>query len=283
MKKNIGLLALAGVGLSGPTLLAHAAGFGQTNDHVYIETNIKTPNGNSIAGFARSFNGQLEPIPGSPFLTGGAGTQYAGVDVGPGDPDQDVISNPEHTLLFAVNSGSDTIAVFHIQGNGALTPAEGSPFPSGGNDPVSQPRAEWQYSVRREQERRFRPYHCDSSQLHDISGGTRRKADAYIRQNKRHDKGISVHSLGSCRSVSESGISRSQHQPALGADFLGGLIQRFQYDWNGGLRQLPPLALPASEFSDTTTGRYPLGLEQNRGEILGKKIQLQLSLPEQLS
>jgi hypothetical protein len=39
--------------------------------------------------------------------------------------------------LFAVNSGSDTIAVFHIQGNGALTPVEGSPFPSGGNDPVS--------------------------------------------------------------------------------------------------------------------------------------------------
>jgi hypothetical protein len=100
-------------------LLAHAVGSGQTNDYVYVETNIKTPNGNSIAGFVRSSNGQLQPIPGSPFLTGGVGTQYAGVDVGPADSDQDIFSNPEHTLLFAVNSGSDTIAVFQIQGNGA--------------------------------------------------------------------------------------------------------------------------------------------------------------------
>ena len=136
-KKNIALLALVGVGLSGPTLLAQAAGFGQTNNYVYVETNIKTANGNSIAGFVSSYNGQLQPIQGSPFLTGGAGTQYTGVDVGPADSDQDIISNPQRTLLFAVNSGSDTIAVFHIQGNGALTPVEGSLFPSGGNDPVS--------------------------------------------------------------------------------------------------------------------------------------------------
>ena len=48
--------------------------FGQTSDYVYVETNIKTPNGNSIAGFVSGANGQLRPIPGSPFLTGGAGT-----------------------------------------------------------------------------------------------------------------------------------------------------------------------------------------------------------------
>jgi hypothetical protein len=46
----------------------------------------------------------------------------------------------------------------------------------------------------------------------------------------------------------------------FGADFLGGLLQRFQFDGNGGLHQLTPLALPASEFSDTTTPRLPLGL-----------------------
>jgi hypothetical protein len=44
------------------------------------------------------------------------------------------------------------------------------------------------------------------------------------------------------------------------ADFLGGLIQRSQFEWNSRLHQLTPLALPASEFSDTTTSRLPLGL-----------------------
>jgi hypothetical protein len=40
-----------------------------------------------------------------------------------------VIVNRDHTLLFAVNGGSDTIAVFHINGDGTLTPVDGSPFP----------------------------------------------------------------------------------------------------------------------------------------------------------
>ena len=136
MKSAFALLALAGAALS-LTHSVSAQAFGQTRDYVYVETNIKNPNGNSIAGFVRGANGQLQPIPGSPFLTGGAGTQYAGVDLGPQDSDQNIITNPDHTLLFAVNSGSDTIAVFHIGGNGQLTPVEGSPFPSGGNDPVS--------------------------------------------------------------------------------------------------------------------------------------------------
>jgi hypothetical protein len=47
--------------------------FDQTRDYVYVETDIKTPNGNSIAGFVRGANGQLQPIPGSPFLMGRSG------------------------------------------------------------------------------------------------------------------------------------------------------------------------------------------------------------------
>lgn len=136
MKRHFALLALAGAALPLTHALS-AQAFGQTRDYVYVETNIKTPNSNSIAGFVRGANGQLQPIPGSPFLTGGAGTQYAGVDLGPQDSDQNIITTPDDTLLFAVNSGSDTIAVFHIGDNGQLTPVEGSPFPSGGNDPVS--------------------------------------------------------------------------------------------------------------------------------------------------
>jgi 6-phosphogluconolactonase (cycloisomerase 2 family) len=53
------------------------------------------------------------------------------------DSDQEVIVNPQRTLLFAVNSSSDTIAIFHIQKSGALTSVAGSPFPSHGQAPAS--------------------------------------------------------------------------------------------------------------------------------------------------
>jgi 6-phosphogluconolactonase (cycloisomerase 2 family) len=53
------------------------------------------------------------------------------------DADQEVITNPSRTLLFAVNSSSDTIAIFHIGRGGALTPVAGSPFPSNGKAPSS--------------------------------------------------------------------------------------------------------------------------------------------------
>ena len=42
---------------------------------VYVESNIKTPNGNSIFAFRRDADGSLTPVNGSPFLTGGAGVQ----------------------------------------------------------------------------------------------------------------------------------------------------------------------------------------------------------------
>jgi DNA-binding beta-propeller fold protein YncE len=45
--------------------------------------------------------------------------------------------NSTQTLLFAVNSSSDTIAVFHIEPNSNLKPVKGSPFPSGGKAPAS--------------------------------------------------------------------------------------------------------------------------------------------------
>jgi hypothetical protein len=51
--------------------------------------------------------------------------------------DTPVIANREHTLLFAVNEGSNSIAVFHIGLYGDLTPLVGSPFASGGYQPVS--------------------------------------------------------------------------------------------------------------------------------------------------
>ena len=41
------------------------------------------------------------------------------------DADQELIVNPQRTLLFAVNSSSDTIAVFHIQTDDTLSAVTG--------------------------------------------------------------------------------------------------------------------------------------------------------------
>ena len=85
----------------------------RARNFVYVESN--DPAGNAIFAFARNdANGSLMPLPGSPFPAGGSGITFT-TALGPFDSDQEVIVNPQHTLLFAVNGGSDTIAVFNIQ------------------------------------------------------------------------------------------------------------------------------------------------------------------------
>jgi hypothetical protein len=129
------LYGVVGISISAFGPGAFGTVFDQTADYVYVETNLNPAN--SIRVFSRGVNGQLQEIAGSPFATGGAGSGYNGVAVCPDDSDQEIITNPDHSLLFAINAGSDSIAVFNIGSNGALTPVAGSPFPSGGNDPVS--------------------------------------------------------------------------------------------------------------------------------------------------
>ena len=46
----------------------------------------------------------------------------------------------------------------------------------------------------------------------------------------------------------------------FGNDLLANLLEHFQTDYTQGLHQLPPLALPASLFIDTTTPRIPQGI-----------------------
>jgi 6-phosphogluconolactonase (cycloisomerase 2 family) len=74
---------------------------------------------------------------GSPFLMGGTGVSNPAQLDGPDDDDQNVIVSPDHRFLFAVNSGSNTVAVFRIGADGSLAAAPGSPYPSQGIEPVS--------------------------------------------------------------------------------------------------------------------------------------------------
>jgi hypothetical protein len=102
---------------------------------VYTKTNDIA---NAVLAFRRDDRGRLMLLPGAPFSTGGRGVIDPSFKLGPFDTDQNVVIDHDRRLLFAVNSGSNSIAVFHIRPHdGALEPIRGSPFPSGGISPVS--------------------------------------------------------------------------------------------------------------------------------------------------
>ncbi len=102
---------------------------------VYIESNSRAPDSNEILAF-RYQGGVLSGRGVRRYRTGGSGSHDLS-NSGVLDADQEVITNPSRTLLFAVNSSSDTIAVFHIHTGGGLEPVVGSPFPSNGKAPTS--------------------------------------------------------------------------------------------------------------------------------------------------
>jgi 6-phosphogluconolactonase (cycloisomerase 2 family) len=110
---------------------------GVATDVIYVETNDITPGANAVLGYSRAADGSLTALPGSPFAIGGTGIGNPTQGLGPDDSDQEIVATPDHTRLFAVNAGSDTIAVLDIHPDGSLSPVAGSPFPSGGIGPVS--------------------------------------------------------------------------------------------------------------------------------------------------
>ncbi len=102
---------------------------------VYIESNSRAPDSNEILAFHYK-NGVLSGRGVRRYPTHGSGSHDLS-NSGVLDADQEVVVNAERTLLFAVNSSSDTIAIFHILAGGRLVPVAGSPFPSNGKAPSS--------------------------------------------------------------------------------------------------------------------------------------------------
>ncbi|MDQ2778917.1 MAG: lactonase family protein [Pseudomonadota bacterium] len=111
---------------------------GAVSNVLYVESNRLEADQNSILAYARAADGSLTPLEGSPFLTSGKGLNNpTAAKLGPNDKDYPLLASRDKKRLFAVNSGSNTIAVFDIGDNGRLRQIEGSPFPSGGRSPVS--------------------------------------------------------------------------------------------------------------------------------------------------
>jgi 6-phosphogluconolactonase (cycloisomerase 2 family) len=214
---------------------------------VYVESN--DPAGNEIFAFARNdSDGSLTPLPGSPFPAGGLGITFT-TALGPFDSDQEVIVNPEHTLLFAVNGGSDTIAVFRIHADGSLAPVAGSPFPSGGSNPVSVGLAGNILCV------------VNKDEDPDHPGQT---LPNYTSFRVSHEGQLTPVPDSTVFDDLGSDPSQALISPngtlLFGADFLGGLLRTFRIDGRGRLIPRDTQPLPASVFAGTNSPPLPLGL-----------------------
>ena len=102
---------------------------------VYVETNNPAAGQNAVIAYGRNADGSLSEI--GSFKTGGTGFANTQGLLGPDDADKQVIASPDGKFLFAVNQGSNSVAVFRIHQDGSLSLIHGAPFNSGGTQPVS--------------------------------------------------------------------------------------------------------------------------------------------------
>ena len=122
-------LAATGVAAAHPSSTRSPQSHSPVVGHVYVNDN--TAPANAIAGFDRHADGTLSPIPGSPFLTGGAGT---GAVIGSQGALQLTAGG---RVLLAVDPGSNDIAELLVGRDGQLERLPGGITPSQGNEPVS--------------------------------------------------------------------------------------------------------------------------------------------------
>jgi 6-phosphogluconolactonase (cycloisomerase 2 family) len=215
------------------------------NDTIWLETN--TTAGNSILAFRNTGSGSPALISSTP--AGGIGVFDKTFALGPFDSDQNLITDPTGSLLFAVNSGSNSIAVFRITADG-LQAVDGSPFPSGGTDPVSVGlKDDILTVVNKDQDP------AQNVNLHLPNYTTFRVLPA----------GTLIPIEQSTASVAygsspTQALVASRGSFVFGVDFLGGLLQSFSLDEEGRLQQNPPQALPDSLFKGVSVAHETLGM-----------------------
>ncbi len=107
----------------------------QATSFVYTETDNSNPGHNAVIAYRQNSDGQLTQI--GSFNTGGTGVANPQGLLGPDDSDKEVIASPDGRLLFAVNQGSNSIAVFRVHGDGSLGLVNNTAISSGGTEPVS--------------------------------------------------------------------------------------------------------------------------------------------------
>jgi len=218
---------------------------------VYTETNDIA---NAVLAFRRDDEGRLTLLPGAPFSTGGKGVIDRSFKLGPFDTDQNIAIDRDRRLLFAVNSGSNSIAVFHVRPHdGSLEPVRGSPFPSGGINPVS-------IGLRGDQ---IVIINQDLDPAQHVPGASPSIVTRHVTADGRivafpPDTTINL-PVGSAPSQA---LTANDRPFVFDAEFLGGRLASYRLFPNGRLFANPPQPLPASE-SVGGTAPLPLGLWAN--------------------
>jgi len=218
---------------------------------VYTETNDVA---NAILAFRRDAEGRLTLLPGAPFPTGGKGVIDPSFKLGPLDTDQNVLIDHDRRLLFAVNSGSNSISVFRIRlHDGALEPARGSPFASGGINPVS-------IGLRGDQ---IVIINQDMDPAQNVPGGLPSIVTRHVTEDGRIVKSPDDTTIPLPAGSAPSQALTANDRPfVFDAEFLGGRLASYRLFPNGRLTANPPQPLPASE-SVGGTAPLPLGLWAN--------------------
>jgi DNA-binding beta-propeller fold protein YncE len=117
-----------------PAAAARAGEKGHYDGTIYVESNNYRKDRGSVFAF-RYAEGKISPKP-REYRTGGHGSHDLS-NSGVLDIDGSLALSSERRFLFAVNTGTDTIAVMKITSSGGLKPVAGSPFPSQGAAPAS--------------------------------------------------------------------------------------------------------------------------------------------------
>lgn len=235
------------------TLLCLAAPLLQAKSYVYVESNVGVAGQNSILAY-ESNNGQLTPLPNSPFLTGGTGVFDTSLKLGPFDSDHEIILNRDHSLLFAVNSGSNTIAVFRVKNNGQLSAVNGSPFPSRGTNPVALALRNDILVVVNQNEDPNQDLNTrlpNYATLRVLASGRLVPTDAEPMEVAYGSSPVDVTVLP---------VGNQRGYFSFGHEFLGGLLRSFSMTEDGQMTDASTQGLPGSEFGDVAAFHGPLGL-----------------------
>jgi 6-phosphogluconolactonase (cycloisomerase 2 family) len=251
-RHRMGALRLAGR-LAMPALLLGATALpAWSSDIVYAETNSTA--GNSILSFENDGSGALRFLGSTP--AGGIGVFDPSFALGPFDSDQNLTVSRDGALLFAVNSGSNSIAVFRIDGSGGLSPVAGSPFGSGGIDPVSVGlRGDVLTVVNKDGD----PHQNANPALPNYTT-FRVDTDGTLAPINNSTVSVAYGSSPSQAAIAAVGPF------VFGADFLGGLLQSFVLDESGHLTANPPQAVPDSVYAGSGAPHLPLGLRAHPSE-----------------
>lgn len=124
------LAAVAGFATAAPAFAAAPAGPGPSGGSVFVQTDNLS--GNQVVAYQRGANGTLTQA--ASYPTGGLGGQLTGSMVDHLASQGSLQYDPAHSLLFAVNAGSNTVTVFSVHGDQLV---RREIVPSGGSFPVS--------------------------------------------------------------------------------------------------------------------------------------------------